>query len=225
MVWPLWIYDAVNNLSHVRAAEAVGHAARPPRSRAHPEHRHRAAPKPCHPAPTSPSPGPSSATTATPHSVVTFGALRPSRIATPYRYRGMRPALVVISLIELAVWLVYPMAPPADAARLYRHPSRPHMPSGPGTRRTYLQREPVHGHAEPPPRVSDVVLYSRAFDHPVAPAENSRRHLPLPDSLRRWRHREPPPDRFGRRGRDPLYRGRIKPPARNNVVHDQRGYP
>jgi PAP2 superfamily len=111
VVWLLWIYDAVNNLSHVRVAEAVGHAA----SVLHLEHTlHIAVELRL------------SHVTSThhlfaliiadyydnAHFVVTFGVLAWLWIAKPDRYRDMRRALVLINLIGFAVFLVYPMAPP-----------------------------------------------------------------------------------------------------------------
>lgn len=111
VVWLLWLYDAVDNLSHVRAADAIGHAAGllDLERRLH----------------MSVELGLNHFTSGhhlfalvvadyydNAHFVVTFGVLGWLWIARPDHYRDLRRALVLINLIGFAVFLGYPMAPP-----------------------------------------------------------------------------------------------------------------
>ena len=111
VIWLLWVYDAVDNLSRVRVDQAVGHAtslvdlegdlhigieaALNRFTSAHhllalivADYYDNA------------------------HFVVTFAVLGWLWVAKPDRYAGLRRALIAINLIGFAVFLLYPMAPP-----------------------------------------------------------------------------------------------------------------
>jgi hypothetical protein len=111
IVWLLWIYDAINNLSPVRATTAIAHARQAldlertlgiavERSINHwvPAH-HLAALV-------------IGDYYDNAHFVVTFGVLAWLWWARPESYRPLRRALVLINLIGFAVFWLWPMAPP-----------------------------------------------------------------------------------------------------------------
>lgn len=111
MVWLLWIYDAVNNLTRVRVGLAMGHAI----GILHLERDlHISIERTLN-----------RFTSVhhlfalivadyydNAHFVVTFAVLGWLWLAKPGRYADLRRALIAINLIGFVVFLVYPMAPP-----------------------------------------------------------------------------------------------------------------
>lgn len=111
VVWLLWIYDAISNLSPLRVPAAIGHAG----SILHVEvFLHVSVERALN--------GYVSAHHVlalgvadyydNAHFVVTFGVLAWLWVARPRQYRRWRSVLVIINLIGFAVFWAYPMAPP-----------------------------------------------------------------------------------------------------------------
>ena len=111
VAWLLWIYDAVDNLTQVHVAEAIGHAAgilhleralhiglELPLNQALSSHRVLALVVADY--------------YDNAHFVVTFAVLGWLWLFKPGHYSDLRQSLVLINLIGFAVFLVYPMAPP-----------------------------------------------------------------------------------------------------------------